>query len=281
MAMQQYQEGAGALTPRLTARETMAMASEWAAALQDVVEKQHMYAVVSGKKYPEVDAWQLVLMYAGYSPVTEYTRPMLNDLGELVAVEAKVNLVDGLGNVVGGGIARCGMDSFPTRGREDHEDKYRAAESAAQTWAISKAARMKLGFVMKLAGYQATPADEMRVGPEAKAVASEPDEDTALCPTHNERWFKSAKMRDWAHKIEGSNDWCNYPRDEQRRNYVEMATAAGVKPTPHMQEMYGERGFAALSPIEVKKLIDGVMPSEGAPVDQPPLIDVEVEDAPQ
>ena len=50
-------------------------------------------------------------------------------------------------------------------GRDDY-----ALRSMAQTRAVSKALRLPLGFIVALAGYEATPADEM---PAEEAVAKE------------------------------------------------------------------------------------------------------------
>jgi hypothetical protein len=294
MSMMKAEEGPLAISQQ-SSKETMAVAVEWANTLKKVVEEQHMYADFSGKRYAEVEAWQLVLLFSGLSPVSEYTRPVENDLGEVIAIEAKVNLVDQAGNIVGAGITRCGMDSFPTRGRSDHQDKYRAAESAAQTWAVSKAARLKFSFVMKLAGYEATPADEMRGGPDAHATATvgqrNPNE---LCSVHNELWFKSGKMPGWAHK--DGDLWCNYPRDQKRKEFVDACAAAGVNATDAITKLYEKRSFTSLAPSEVAELLASVpaakVAGQGsslnpkgfdelkafASTDQPPLVTVEVED---
>ena len=65
------------------------------------------------------------------------------------------------GEVIATGIMACGFDDFPCRGKQG-TGKHRAAMSAAQTWAGAKAARMKYAWVVTLAGYAATPAEEMQ-----------------------------------------------------------------------------------------------------------------------
>jgi hypothetical protein len=133
----------------------------WAKALRTVITKTEMVVNIQGKEYPLAEAWQMVVAFAGMSEATEYVRPLREDAdGDIVAYEAKVNLIDANGIVQGSGIATAGMDSFVTGGKKGY-DKDRAAQSAAQTWAGSKAARMKFAFVMKMAGIEPTPANEM------------------------------------------------------------------------------------------------------------------------
>ena len=137
----------------------VANGGRWATALKDVMEKQKMYAVIQGKQYPEVEAWQMVIAFANLSPVTQYVEPIYEN-EEIVAYGAQVNLLNLDGVVVGGGYASCGMDGFVTQGKKGW-DRNRAAQSAAQTWAVSKAGRSKFSFVVKMAGYEGTPAEEL------------------------------------------------------------------------------------------------------------------------
>src|SRR5207244_10747745 len=76
------------------------------------------------------------------------------------------------GEVVGAAEAMCARDEeawgFAPKGRNGQALKARdefALRSMAQTRATSKALRQPLGFVMSLAGYEATPAEEMDAAP--------------------------------------------------------------------------------------------------------------------
>jgi hypothetical protein len=60
------------------------------------------------------------------------------------------------GQVVGAAEAECLRSERTWKGRDDY-----ALRSMAQTRAVSKALRGPLGFVVTLAGYEATPAEEM------------------------------------------------------------------------------------------------------------------------
>jgi hypothetical protein len=140
-------------------REQIAQATDWANKLTDIVEQSHLYAVINQKKYLTAEAWEIVLTFARTPAVTEWTEKLRDDNGEVCAVKAKVNIMDG-NDVVGSGIMTCGYDDFPCQNRTGTA-KHRSAESTAQTWAMSKAARVKYSWVVVLAGYEPTPADEM------------------------------------------------------------------------------------------------------------------------
>jgi hypothetical protein len=135
------------------------LATYWAEKLMDVVEKRNMAKNIGGKKYLEVEGWQVVGELSGVTPIVEWTRPWM-DGDKKVGYEARVQLVDREGRVVSAGESSCGFDAFPCRGKVGSEQE-KAARSAAQTWAASRAYRMKFSFVAKLAGYEPTPAEEM------------------------------------------------------------------------------------------------------------------------
>jgi len=103
----------------------------------------------------------------------------------------------------------------------------------AHTRAISRAGRNCLDWVVVLAGFSATPFEEMpresehplpSSGPrqnqrqQASApTAPSPDRETGeYCETHQVNWFKTIKMKGFAHPIEGEKTpsggtiWCNY-----------------------------------------------------------------------
>ena len=189
------------------AANIIARQAEWATALMAVVEEKKLYKMVGDKKYLYAEAWQLICHFAQVSPRMGQPRPVHMD-GELVAWEVPLDLVDRNGMVVGGAVASCGLDAFPTRGKEGW-DKHRAAQSSAGTWALSKAARLKYSVVAVLAGYASTPAEEMT--PSHDAQAKEPER---ICPIHNVAYFKSKNMRSYAHKYEvnGEEKWCNEPK---------------------------------------------------------------------
>jgi cytochrome b len=130
--------------------EIIERASETANALMAVVRKQHLTAKIQGKDYPLVEAWTLCGTMLGVFPVCTWTRKL--DDGWEARVEARTLA----GQVVGAAEAQCTRGERTWAGRDEY-----ALRSMAQTRATSKALRQPLGFVMTLAGLEATPAEEM------------------------------------------------------------------------------------------------------------------------
>ena len=139
--------------------EQIAVMEEWASCLMDVVEQKRLYQNIGGKKYLLAEAWEIILSFAHTGSIPEWVREIHED-GVIVGYEAKMLLIKN-DITVGGAIMSCGLDEFPCRGKEG-QAKAKAAKSAAQTWAMSKAARLKYSLVPILAGYEATPAEEMQ-----------------------------------------------------------------------------------------------------------------------
>ena len=150
--------------------------SEIAAALMDVVESKRLYTVIQGKKHLGVEAWTLLGSMMGafgntVIPVTEWSRPIKSADGTTLGWEARVEARTPEGAVVGAAEAMC----MRTENRWKSADEY-AVRSMAQTRATSKALRQPLGFIVQLAGYEATPASEMPQTGDGTAVAAGPGE---------------------------------------------------------------------------------------------------------
>ena len=140
----------------------VAEASERATVLMKIVESKKLYQTFSGKKYLEAEAWQTILAFDNACFSTDNVTPITDAEGVRVGYTAKVSILK-RGEVVASGIMSCGFDEFPCRGKQGMA-KDRAAMSAAQTWAGSKAARMRYAWVAVLAGYEPTPSSEVEEG---------------------------------------------------------------------------------------------------------------------
>lgn len=147
-----------ALAPTLTPAEHIAYFTDVANALTDVVEQKKVFSMISGKKYLKAEAWQTVVSLDGAHPITDWVKPIMMD-SEIIGYEAQVSIFKN-GERIATGIMPCGFDDFPCKGKIGVA-RDRACESTAQTWAGSKAARMKYAWVVVLAGYEPTPAEEM------------------------------------------------------------------------------------------------------------------------
>jgi hypothetical protein len=138
---------------------TIETATYWAKQLVKVVREAKLSRPIGDKEYLEVEGWLLISEFAHVRAVIEWVRPWKEN-DEVIGYEARCVLKNDAGDEVGAGESSCGFDAFPCQSKKGSE-KDKAAKSAAQTWAISRALRNKFSFVAKLGGYQAVPAEEM------------------------------------------------------------------------------------------------------------------------
>jgi hypothetical protein len=140
-------------------------ATRSAEALAGVLEKQRLFKDIKGKRHVLVEGWTLLGSMLGVFPVCVWTHKLEDGW------EARVEARTRNGDVVGAAEAEC-LRSEP---RWKNADDY-AIRSMAQTRATSKALRQPLGFVVELAGFNATPAEEM------PSTANEPQRGSAPKP---------------------------------------------------------------------------------------------------
>ena len=129
------------------------MASELATVLKSIVDRQKLYAMISGRKYPTVEAWMTIGRMD--NTVAQEEAVTRQDDGSYIAVAILVRLSDG--SIVGRASALCGApDDHPWDKRPEFNRR-----SMAVTRAISRAFRAQYSWIMSLAGYEPTPAEEM------------------------------------------------------------------------------------------------------------------------
>lgn len=137
--------------------ELVHQATEYATALADVVRKQGLSVKISNREHVKVEGWTLLGSMLGVFPVLDGSPTELRDEeGKLLGFEARVEARTMSGQVVGAAVARCLRDEANWKSRDEY-----ALLSMAQTRAAAKALRLPLGFVMSLAGFDATPLEEM------------------------------------------------------------------------------------------------------------------------
>lgn len=145
--------------------EVIERATRVADALRDVIKQRQLFTLIQGKAHVQVEGWQLVGQMVGVTAVCVDTVEV--DGGWKATVEART--VDG--RVIGRADALCTKDE--KRGPWKSADSY-ARLSMAQTRATSKALKGPLGFVVSLAGYATTPAEEMTFVESDKPVTITP-----------------------------------------------------------------------------------------------------------
>ncbi|RZJ85900.1 MAG: hypothetical protein EOO60_14165, partial [Hymenobacter sp.] len=131
--------------------ETLDLAKDLAKFIKD----NKLSTQVQGKEFVNVEGWQYAGSRLGIVPVVEHVINLSND--QELKYQAKVTLFDlRHGVTVGAGFAIC---SNKESGKKFYQEF--AIASMAQTRAIGKAYRNILAWIIRAAGYEPTPAEEM------------------------------------------------------------------------------------------------------------------------
>lgn len=133
----------------------LAEAQKAASALKKVIQGKPKPVVINGETYLEFEDWQTVGRFYGYTAGSE-GKPEFVELGGARGFHATAIAIDSRGIVRSRATAYC-MDDEDRWGKAP---TYQLA-SMAQTRANAKALRNVLSWVTVLAGYKATPAEEM------------------------------------------------------------------------------------------------------------------------
>lgn len=126
-----------------------------AESLQKFVKERNLTSNIKGKQYPLVEAWQFAGSQLGLYPYLIEIKDLSNEkeVKFLASVEIR-RLTDHV--PLSFGVAICSNKEASKRGFDEY-----AILSMAQTRAEGKAFRMLLAWLMKAAGFEATPAEEM------------------------------------------------------------------------------------------------------------------------
>ena len=125
-----------------------------AKALMDIVEAQRLYAVIKGKKFLRLEAWQTLGTLCKLSGMC--TRTAYLEIDGVKGWDAQAIVVNSKGQIISSGEAICMNDEENWKGKPMYQLK-----SMAQTRALSKAYRITLSFIVVLAGYEACPFEEI------------------------------------------------------------------------------------------------------------------------
>ena len=214
--------------------EVLENAMTAAKALMTVVSLKKKPVIMNGEQYLEYEDWQTCGQFYGYTAKTGDAVPV--EIDGIKGAKAHADLINfRTGEIVGGAEAYCMRDEekwntrpkYEWQGEGDNRKRVKIGDeivpwfqlaSMAQTRAGAKAFRNRLAWVVVLAGYRPTPAEEMTEGTVSSAVDERRTVDKAshYCTIHNVNFFKSGKMRGYAHKIEGTSEWCNEPEPAKK-----------------------------------------------------------------
>lgn len=113
-------------------------------------------------EYVTVEGWEVLGTMLGIVPDTRIVEEMKNDKGRVIGFKARATLYQHPilddGKIVGGTVLST-AEAYCTK--DDFQKKYFSMASMAQTRALGKAYRMALSWVMKMAGFEPTPAEDM------------------------------------------------------------------------------------------------------------------------
>ncbi|MGY2133117.1 hypothetical protein ACW9KT_12875 [Hymenobacter sp. HD11105] len=141
--------------------ETLHLATDLAKFIKD----NKLTTTVQGKEFVNVEGWQYAGSRLGIVPIVDHVINVSTETE--LKYQAKVTLFDlRSGHTVGAGFAVC---SNKESGKKFYQEF--AIMSMAQTRAIGKAYRNILAWIIRAAGYEPTPAEEMEYGgnqPEVK-----------------------------------------------------------------------------------------------------------------
>jgi hypothetical protein len=148
--------------------------SEVATAIGSLIETRKLYVSIKGRKHVRIEGWQALGAPLGiFARVESSERIRDGDRWgyEAYAVAHRIG-----GDEISAADAECWSDEANWQGKDDFQ-----VRSMAQTRACAKALRLALGFVMAMAGYEATPAEEM----EPDEAPSRPAKGRPMAPKGN------------------------------------------------------------------------------------------------
>lgn len=145
-------------------KEMVAFATEVADVLKDVIDKQKLFTNISGRKYVRVEGWVTLGTILGILPFEDTVIEHSDG-----TYEARIKLIrQSDGCVIGAGSAIVSSDEKTWGSR----DRF-ARRSMCITRATGKAYRLAFSWIMSLAGYEPTPAEEMPIPSEDKYVGNQ------------------------------------------------------------------------------------------------------------
>lgn len=150
-------------------------ASTIATALAEVIKKRNLYKRIGQSDHVFVEGWTLLGSMLGVFAEVEWSRPLYPET--VPGWEARAVARTLAGRVVGAAESMCSR----SEGKWAKSDDY-AIRSMAQTRAVSKALRLPLGFIMELAGYSATPAEEIPTEQSGAGRKTKPESDPVPAP---------------------------------------------------------------------------------------------------
>jgi hypothetical protein len=174
--------------------------------LQKFVKEKNLTANIQGKQYPLVEAWQFAGSQLGLIPVITEVTQIHEEGGIKYMAKCEIRKVSD-GTFVAMGIAICSNKEKMKK----HFEEY-AVIAMVQTRAISRAYRNVLGWLMKAAGFEATPEEEADI---LKDVPDEGEKDILRKLVYNSTLDESQRKEAFA-TIDGCRTYELYQKIQHR-----------------------------------------------------------------
>ena len=135
-------------------KEVLEMATEASRALKDVVTKAGLITKIGPSEHLQFEAWQTLGQFYGVTVMVSQTKE-LQENGSFYGYEAYASVLKN-GDIISKAEAMCCIDEPNWKSKPRFQ-----LRSMAQTRACGKALRNVLSWIVVLAGYKPTPAEEM------------------------------------------------------------------------------------------------------------------------
>lgn len=221
--------------------EMVAKATEYANVLADIIIKQDLFKVIQNRRYVLCEGWTTLGAMLGVVPVEESCEALPDGHGYV----AKVTLIrTSDGSTVGGASAECTKDEPTWKSRSSY-----ALRSMSITRATGKAFRLSFSWIMKLAGFEPTPAEEMNEDRGSREAAQEvaqrkiAEHEAKKEPNHIPAIFYTFYEESQTARIEGDRGLMEANRDLLKPlwNSTVRAVVADANQLEDLKYQFGER----------------------------------------
>ena len=195
-----------------TFKQDIADAHEKAKILAEIVENQKLFTKMGQGKHLHVEAWETIAKGYGCSAAVQSSEILYSPDGVEIGARAKAVIYDQHGVIRGSADGYCFRDESSWKNKPIFQ-----LISMAGTRGVSKALRLMFSWVVVLAGYEPTPAEEMihdaRDSHESNAQrsrstsASKPAPPKPKCS--EEKYLQLNKIRDQEVVEEATTSRCN------------------------------------------------------------------------
>ena len=149
--------------------DKIAVATKVAASLKNVIQTQGLAVKIGPSEYVTAEGWEVLGTMLGCTPFVEEVVEITPEKSPKFMYKATVSIRQG--DTI---LSRASAMAERNNMQKDRPSVY----SMAQTRALGKAYRMALSWIVKMADYEPTPAEEMpRYKPRSNGRMAEPNDD--------------------------------------------------------------------------------------------------------